>query len=256
MPQSHEQPLTTVGVVGLGTIAKTHITVLRDLRPDVEVIGIDPHGSAARAAPLTDRVYADVDAAADATPRVGLWVVATPTNLHLDAAVRLLAEAPGTRIVVEKPLVPSLDDLDRLLREVPMSTLRSRLFVSHHFAFSPEVVWAVGAARRIASGSLVRATLIFHDPYAGKAPSDRRSYVDPWVDSGPNQLSVLLVTSDEGVHVTTYPCSPTDSVRTRPGPSDPAAASRPSRLGWRRTAARRPHSSSRTAHRCGSTTPR
>jgi predicted dehydrogenase len=201
MPKSQEQPLTTVGVVGLGTIARTHITVLRDLRPDVEVIGIDPQGSAARAAPLTDRVYADVDAAADTTPRVGLWVVATPTDLHLDAAVRLLLECPDSRVVVEKPLVASLDDLDRLQRQVPMSALRSRLFVSHHFAFSPEVVWAIGAARTVASGSLVRATLIFHDPYAGKTPSDRRSYVDPWVDSGPNQLSVLLVTSDERVHV-------------------------------------------------------
>jgi predicted dehydrogenase len=202
-PMSHVgvQPLTTVGVIGLGTIAVTHIRVLRGLCPDIEVVGVDPQGSGARAASLTDRVYTDLDTAAEARSGAGLWVVATPTRAHLEATVQLLRDAPDARVLVEKPLVSSLEDLDLLQRQVPVSTLRSRLFVSHHFAFSPEVLWAGGAASRLRPGELVRATLVFHDPYAATPPQDRRSYVDPWVDSGPNQLSVLMATSRRAVRV-------------------------------------------------------
>ncbi|UMG93544.1 hypothetical protein [Nocardioides sp. TF02-7] len=32
---------------------------------------------------------------------------------------------------------------------------------------------------------------MFNDAYAGKPPEQLRSYVTPWVDSGPNQLSML-----------------------------------------------------------------
>jgi predicted dehydrogenase len=199
--RSGVRSLSAVGVVGLGTIAETHIKVLRALQPGLEVVGVDPEGTEARAAMLTDQVHTDLGSAAEAPTHPGLWVVATPTHTHLDVAVRLLRDLPDARVLVEKPLVSSVTDLERLQAEVPRSALRSRLLVSHHFAFSPEVVWAVGAASRMGCGRVVRATTAFHDPYARKEPPERRSYVDPWVDSGPNQLSILLTAADEAVRV-------------------------------------------------------
>lgn len=175
-------PVGTVGIVGLGTIALTHTTVLRALLPDARLVGVDPRGASASAAGAVDAVVPDLDAA----PEVGLWVVATPTHTHGPLAARLLTTTAAT-VLVEKPLVASASEL-AALDGVDPAAVEGRLRVAHHFAYSPEVRWAA----TVAPGPLRSVVSVFHDPYVRKSPEELASYGSSWTDSGPNQLSMLL----------------------------------------------------------------
>ena len=182
---------TTIGVVGLGTIARTHLEVLAGVAPHARLFGVDPRGSAAAAAAPGMQVHEDLAAALGAEDP-DLWVVATPTHSHGDLCVRLVREARG-RVLVEKPLTADVPALERLLRVVEEAGAQDRVLVAHHFAFSPEVVWAREVMRsRPSLGLLTRVTSVFHDPYVRKSAEERASYGSAWTDSGANQLSMLL----------------------------------------------------------------
>jgi predicted dehydrogenase len=182
-----------VGLVGAGIIAETHLAVLGELPgarlafvvdPDpgthVVLAGVEP--------PRYDRLG---DALAAHRSELDLIVIATPTPAHAELAAEALTGSDA-RVLVEKPVVAELADLDRLRSLDPALGLRSRLFVAHHFAFSPEVVWA---ADQIAAhpewGPVTGITTVFHDPYLVDAAHSFAAYGSAWVDSGVNQLSML-----------------------------------------------------------------
>ena len=177
-------PPTSIAIVGLGTIARTHATVLRSLLPDATLVGVDPRGADATAATDVDRVVTSLDQ----LPTVDLVVVATPTHSHASLCTRLLTETSAT-VLVEKPLVASVDSLAEL-EELPGDVLQERLRVAHHFAYSPEVRWTASATAGF--GAPRRIVSVFHDPYVRKTPEELASYGSAWTDSGPNQLSMLL----------------------------------------------------------------
>jgi predicted dehydrogenase len=164
-----EPPVTRVLLVGLGTIARTHLAVLQ-LLPDVEVVGtVDPHVPAA-----TYRSLAEVDVAAD------LVVVATPTPTHVPLVTEALAVTEGL-VLCEKPLARTTAELSGLDP--------SRVRVAHHFAFSPEVEWARSYVAGL--GPVHTARCVFNDAYTDLPEPQRASLVSSWVDSAPNQLSVV-----------------------------------------------------------------
>lgn len=184
---------TTALVVGLGTIARTHLTVLRS-RGDVEVVaGVDPAASDEHPFP----VHSTLPEALAAHGDVGLVVVATPTPTHAGIVDALLRDTEAV-ILSEKPLAPDLHGI-RLLQEAhPEQELATRLRVAHHFAFSPEVEWALAwAADRADLGPPVRVRSVFNDAYAALPDHQLGSYVSSWVDSGPNQLSVVAPFVDD-----------------------------------------------------------
>ncbi|GAA3463028.1 hypothetical protein GCM10018963_50410 [Saccharothrix longispora] len=185
---------TRVGLVGVGTIARTHLAVLAE-RSDVDLLfTVDPVATAPGPRPH----YPDLPTAL-ASHRPDLVVIATPADSHADLAALVLADTDA-RVLVEKPLVLDPASLDRL--RGPDS---SRLFTAHHFAFSPEVRWAAS----LSFGPVTAVTSAFCDPYVLKGEQAFTSYVSPWADSGINQLTVLArlvepvaVTSlaQEGLH--------------------------------------------------------
>jgi hypothetical protein len=63
--------------------------------------------------------------------------------------------------------------------------------VAHHFAFSPEVEWALRFTLEAGWARPARVLSVFNDAYAGLPDSRLASVVSTWVDSAPNQLSVL-----------------------------------------------------------------
>ena len=157
-------------------------------RADVTVVaGVDPHVPSAPDLP----VYPSIAEALADRVRPGLAVVATPTDTHLDL-VRELLDGTEARVLSEKPLARSAADLAAFVDAYPPDVLADRLAVSHHFAFSPEVEWARDlVAGHPAWGPPTRVTCVFNDAYGGFGPERRAVYVSSWVDSGPNQLSVL-----------------------------------------------------------------
>ena len=177
--------MTRVLVVGLGTIARTHLAVLSRL-PSVEVVaGVDP-------APTYDvpfPVFPTLDEGLALEP--DLVVLATPTESHV-ALADVLLSSTSALVLSEKPLAQSAAEIAGLESRHSPEVVAARLKVAHHFAFSPEVEWA---ARLVAAhpewGPPTRVVAMSTDAYGGALTEDRRaSLVSSFVDSAPNQLSV------------------------------------------------------------------
>lgn len=171
-------------MIGLGTIARTHLAVL-GTRADVRVVGgVDP-----RPADQPFPVHHSLAAALSAGPAPDLVVVATPTDTHPDIVTEVLA---GTEALVlsEKPLARDLATIRAM--EAAEPHLADRVKVAHHFAFSPEVEWARAVALAHPEwGPPTRVLSVFNDAYGHFPPERLASYVSTWTDSGPNQLSLL-----------------------------------------------------------------
>lgn len=166
-------------MVGLGTIAQTHLSVLAQ-RSDVKVVaGVDP-AAGADGFP----VFRTLSEALADQPDPDLVVVATPTDTHV-GLVREIVDRTDALVLSEKPLATSLADVGSL------ASVADRVRVAHHFAFSPEVEWARLHIAAAGWGRPTRVLGVFHDAYAALPPARLASLVSTWVDSGPNQLSVL-----------------------------------------------------------------
>lgn len=178
---------TRAAVFGLGTIARTHLTVLGS-RDDVEVVaGVDP-------ATVVDHpfpVYPTLADALTAQDRLDLVVVATPTPTHVEIVNALLRDTTAL-VLCEKPLATDPQGIRLLEEENTDEDLAARLRVAHHFAFSPEVEWALEwAASHPDLGTPTRMRAVFNDAYGSMPDHQLGSYVSSWIDSGPNQLSVV-----------------------------------------------------------------
>jgi predicted dehydrogenase len=182
----------TVGLVGLGTIAETHLAVLAGL-PEVELGFVVDPDPAARDLGFGDHPparYGRLDAAL-AHHRPDLVVITAPTVTHADLARQALLGSEA-RVLVEKPLVHDLAALDGLRSLGPGVDLDARLLVAHHFAFSPEVGWAADQlAAHPEWGPVTRMVSAFHDPYVADAEHAAAARSSAWLDSGSNQLSLL-----------------------------------------------------------------
>jgi len=169
----------SVLMVGLGTIAQTHLQVL-GRRADVSVVGgVDPVAEG-----VGVPVFRSLDDALAAEPAPDLVVVATPTETHV-RLVREVVERTTALVLSEKPLAATRAEVESL------TDVAERVRVAHHFAFSPEVEWALGRVRAVGWSRPTQVLSVFHDAYAGLGEARLASYVSTWVDSGPNQLSLL-----------------------------------------------------------------
>jgi predicted dehydrogenase len=176
-------PLVTeqrrVLVVGLGTIAQTHLLVLGQ-RPDVALVGgVDPVADV-EGLP----VFRTLDDAIAADLAPDLVVVATPTESHV-SVVREVVERTDALVLCEKPLATSGVEIDSL------AGVSDRVRVAHHFAFSPEVEWGLHHVLAAGWTNPSRVLSVFNDAYAGLPESRLASVVSAFVDSAPNQLSLL-----------------------------------------------------------------
>jgi predicted dehydrogenase len=166
-------------IVGLGTIAQTHLDVL-SRRHDVTLMGgIDPIADDPRLP-----VYRSVDEALVAVPDPDLVVVATPTPTHVAVVLEIL-DRSNALVLSEKPLATLVHEVDALSRAA------DRVRVAHHFAFSPEVEWARRHVTARGWTRPIRVVSSFNDAYSGLSASRQASLVSSWVDSGPNQISLL-----------------------------------------------------------------
>jgi predicted dehydrogenase len=174
-------------LVGLGTIARTHHEVL-SAESGVEIVGgVDPQPGLRTVAPH----FADLDEAFAAGLDPDLVVVATPTDTHVPLVSDLLGRCDAT-VLSEKPLAATTSAVAELERTHGREVVASRVKVAHHFAFSPEVEWARRlVAQNPAWGTPTRITCVFNDAYARLPSTQLAGYVSSWVDSGPNQLSVV-----------------------------------------------------------------
>jgi predicted dehydrogenase len=176
--------VTRVLLVGLGRIARTHIAVLDRLPHTAVVAGVDP-------APSYDVPFPVHSTLEDGLARdPDLVVLATPTESHVKQASDVLARS-GALVLSEKPLAQTSAAIAELEARHSPDVVAARLKVAHHFAFSPEVEWAVRfVAGRPEWGPPTRLVAMSTDAYGSLTDSQRASLVSSFVDTAPNQLSV------------------------------------------------------------------
>src|ERR1035441_2764325 len=122
------------GVVGLGTMGRHHVRVLREL-PGVELVGAtDPEPRTRAAADRTISVTADLDELL--VLGIDMCVVASPTLTHTDIGLRL-ADA-GVHTLIEKPLASDPESGRLLAKAFEMRGLVGA--VGHIESYSPAVV--------------------------------------------------------------------------------------------------------------------
>lgn len=102
-----------IGVVGVGSLGFHHARIAREL-PGVEHAGVhdaDPARLEEVARGLEVAPHATLDALLDVADAV---VIAVPTRAHEAVAVRALER--GVHVMIEKPIAPSLEAADAILR--------------------------------------------------------------------------------------------------------------------------------------------
>ncbi|MEU8801256.1 Gfo/Idh/MocA family oxidoreductase [Spirillospora sp. NPDC048819] len=177
-------------IVGLGTVARTHLTVLERIEETAVLAGVDP-------APPKHLTFRDRDVPVYATLRDAatrhepdLVVITTPTHTHPPVCGEVAEYFPRASVLVEKPAADSFAEARRLLDGTgglpPVD-------VAYHMAFSPEVRWGAGLADRLSTvlGDPTSIMASFADPYEAEFDSAQKRFGNSWIDSGINALSVL-----------------------------------------------------------------
>ncbi|CUR56940.1 hypothetical protein NOCA1120279 [metagenome] len=185
--------VAAVVLVGLGVIGQVHLRIIAE-HSALDVAGVvDPSPAArARVRSAGHAAYDNVDSVIRAVDdgrltAPDLYVVATPTSTHVHLAERLLRTTTAD-VLSEKPLTDDPASLEALVSHPDAGR---RLRVVNHFAFSPEVEWAVQLVRDRGWGAPSSVMSVFNDPYVVKTDGERATYVSSWTDSGPNQLGLL-----------------------------------------------------------------
>lgn len=147
-----------VAVVGLGTMGRNHVRVLRELTEVREVFGVDPDPAAR--ADITRRYRVTTVATLEELGafNVDAAVVASPSAFHAEHGCTLFKH--GIPTLIEKPLANSVNDAKRLL-DAQGDVIAT---VGHVERFNPAVI---GVRERISS---VGRTLAFSTRRVGPYP--------------------------------------------------------------------------------------
>ena len=121
-----------IAVIGVGHLGQIHARLLSQVE-GVELAGVVDPSEPARTAVASQL---NVPAFADHHPlldRIDAAIIATPSRLHYDVAIDLLAH--GIHVFVEKPMTLNIGDADGLIRE---AAVRDRVLqVGHVERFNP-----------------------------------------------------------------------------------------------------------------------
>ncbi|MCU1527616.1 MAG: oxidoreductase domain protein [Frondihabitans sp.] len=124
---------TRVAVVGTGNWGRQHARIF-SRRLDTElvaIVGRTPSRTEERAAEYEATAYTDLDEML-ATARPDLVTVCLPNEGHYETTLRLVDS--GVPLLVEKPLVFSMDEADELLRRAELRESFFAINFNHRFA--------------------------------------------------------------------------------------------------------------------------
>ena len=177
----------TVGIVGLGMIAKLHVQALEQI-DDVEVIGGTDVQAGRTLSYMGQQLPVDtsIDDLLGRSPSA--VIIATPTPTHHEIYRRLAAHDKRPRLVIiEKPLGSSLEQVTDILG----TGQGTDVIGVYHAAHAPEVLWAIENALpwQETYGAFSGYVASFADPYREQGSAHNQVYVNSWVDSGINALS-------------------------------------------------------------------
>ena len=112
--------ISRVVIVGLGSIGRRHLRLIKELRPGIEITLVrSGKGDKWPEETLASHVVDSIEAALDSFPDAA--IISSPANVHLEQAMAF-AEA-GVHLLVEKPLSVSAEGVDRLLEVARQSRI-------------------------------------------------------------------------------------------------------------------------------------
>lgn len=141
-------------IVGLGSIGRRHLRLLRELHSDIEIIlvrsGKGGNWSEER---LATRIVDSIEVALDSSPQMA--IVSSPAHVHLEQAL-LFAEA-GIHLLIEKPLSVSSKGIDKLLEIVKQNRICAA--VGYVLRYDPAARFFKECLQSKETGDLVRVRI-------------------------------------------------------------------------------------------------
>jgi predicted dehydrogenase len=205
-------------IVGCGTIARTHATVLTKLAGfvlDQPVRLSFASRDASKARDYQSRFKGELAFAsyeeAFSNPTIDAIVVCTPNNSHRDVAIAALEH--GKDVVVEKPIACSTAEADEILAAAKRTG--RHVFVAENHRYRPHVL---ALERIVRSGDLgviklIRINVLRHQQFAQNEWRADRDCMGGgiFIDAGIHWVNVLL-TLGQGfpVSITAYEPSPSN----------------------------------------------
>jgi predicted dehydrogenase/nucleoside-diphosphate-sugar epimerase len=179
-------------MVGAGTICELHVAAVKQLAPEVELIGItdlDAARAHANAARWGTTAYKDLDALIAAGANV--IHVLTPPATHARVATAALEN--GCHVLIEQPLAEDADDARKLGELARNKGLTAT--VNHSLLFDPQAKRALDAVAAGALGEVVSVDILRgseYPPYeGGPLPPWYRDAGYPFRDLGVHCLYLM-----------------------------------------------------------------
>jgi predicted dehydrogenase len=114
--------INKLGIIGLGSIGKKHLRLLKEIRPDIEIIVMrSGHGGACKEEKIATKIVYSIDKIID--EGVQAAIISSPATFHLEQSLKL-AKA-GVHLLIEKPVSHSSDGINELLKILEDNKLKA-----------------------------------------------------------------------------------------------------------------------------------
>jgi len=127
--------LNRIAIVGLGSIGKRHLRLIKEIRPNIEVTlirsGVGPYSPEED---MVERVVFSIDEALKYG--IDAAIISSPAPFHVEQSIRLLKA--GVHLLIEKPLSDRLDNLDNLVRVANESN--TKVMVGYVLRYDPAAI--------------------------------------------------------------------------------------------------------------------
>lgn len=173
-------------LVGCGRMGLRHIKYLNASQQIKKFCIIDPFiDESSISSAKCVGVYKNLDSALNGdNPMIPKWgIIATPTPLHFDVAIKLLEK--GIPLLVEKPLAPTSAQCNKLLEASKAN--QAPLFVGHTERFNP----TVSALKQFLSSEIAGQVQSIHITRWGPAPAEVMKGNNVVVDLTVHDIDIL-----------------------------------------------------------------
>ncbi len=144
-----------IALVGLGSIGKRHLGVLRHLRPDLEISVVrSGFGALCAEESLANRTVFSIEQALQKGARA--FILASPASLHIEQALQCI-RGGTSHILIEKPLSSDTKKINELLTLA--ENYRTLIQVGYVLRFDPSLIFFRERAMSRALGKILHVKI-------------------------------------------------------------------------------------------------